>query len=440
MAYEDGTCSDAMLEMHAAASGELYLAVDDEGWRCDGADNDCDGAADEACCAAGTTPTTRQYGTTRNDDQVAPTLVSATAGAPVDAAYLLVWGEDDTIFTQHIDEAGLPKGLEQSFRTQVETFYSIDVVDTGAGYMLAYAGDEDGTTYRVVLQPLDAMGRETGDLVDVVESQTLLVTSAALETNGTEALLAWSIGDKVASKWDLQTCVFTPGQPTNPCEQSANHRALDTNRAAPYRPSIDANAGGTFAVAWLAANTAAPHDVRSNIVDNTGTPGGAIDLLITDIPDDLRVAVAWQNNTTYHVVATVRSSSGPFILTHIPVTSGIAGSSTDLDTSMRPSKPTVLALDDDGQPGAERLLVAYYHASNDKIVGASLDLSAPAAVTGREIATVRIERDAVFPLARGDRGVGLAWSDSGVNPARVHYTPLSVEGVPVCDTSASPAP
>lgn len=434
MAYEDGTCSDAMLEMHAAATGELYLAADDEGWRCDGADNDCDGTPDEACCATGTTPTPRQYGTTRNDDQVTPALAPATTGAPVDAAHLLVWAEEDRVYAQHIDEAGIPKGLEQNFQSRVEEFYSLDVVDTGAGYMLAYAGVEDGTDYRLVLQPLDASGRETGDFVDVVETQTPFIYSAALETNGTEVLLVWSIGDKTAAQWDLQSCVFTPGQQPNPCEQSANHKTLDSNRFTPCHPSIDANANGTFVVGWLAPNPTAPHDLRSNIVDKNGTPGGAIDLMTTSEPDFDRVAVAWQDPTTYHVVAAVAGASS-HVLTHIPVTSGIAGTTTDLYDSNRPDRPTAIALDDDGQPGAERLLLAFYEATTSKLVGASLDLANPSMLSVHEIATSSPPKSAVFPLALGPRSVGVAWQDRGTNPERINYTPLSLDGPPICTPS-----
>lgn len=83
--------------------GEYYTQRDDEGWRCDGRDNDCDGTTDEWCCESGPGAgeqapfSVSDIGPTRGPGKsqtaysgfVQPAVVGALDGAPRGAAYFV---------------------------------------------------------------------------------------------------------------------------------------------------------------------------------------------------------------------------------------------------------------------------------------------------------------------------------------------------------------
>ena len=130
-AYRSCTASDF-------SDVDAYRDTDDEAWRCDGKDNDCDGDQDEACCAMGDSPTITQIGPAMAD-QANPVIVPAAPGAPMGAEWLVAWAEGKTVKLQHINGVGDMVG-NQSISTKTVT--ALDIARRGNGYFL-------GTTHAV---------------------------------------------------------------------------------------------------------------------------------------------------------------------------------------------------------------------------------------------------------------------------------------------------
>jgi len=97
-------CSDDSYERCGEKQyGEDYTLRDDEGWQCDGRDNDCDGTTDEWCCESGPGAgeqapfSVSDIGPTRGPGKsqtayggfVQPSVVGALDGAPRGAAYFV---------------------------------------------------------------------------------------------------------------------------------------------------------------------------------------------------------------------------------------------------------------------------------------------------------------------------------------------------------------
>lgn len=111
----EAACTDAEYAAHAATQDGFYTAEDDELWRCDGVDNDCDDAVDEGCCApeAGITTHVLEQGST-NIDSFGANLIEEEDG------YLAVWargskqGNGLEIVAANLDANGQPTGARWS--------------------------------------------------------------------------------------------------------------------------------------------------------------------------------------------------------------------------------------------------------------------------------------------------------------------------------------
>jgi|MDSZ01.3.fsa_nt_gb hypothetical protein len=107
----EAACTDADYAAHAAAQDAFYTAEDDELWRCDGVDNDCDDNVDEGCCAPGADAITHvleQGGA--NIDSFGANLLEEEDGFIAAWARSSKQGDGLEVVVANLDQNGQPTG------------------------------------------------------------------------------------------------------------------------------------------------------------------------------------------------------------------------------------------------------------------------------------------------------------------------------------------
>ncbi len=407
--------------------GEGYVESDDEGWRCDGADNDCDGEVDEACCEDGASPESVQVGGD-SADQTRPVLVPAVEGAPEDALFLAVWAEGETIVLEHIDEVGETTGEGESL--ELDEVTSLDAVRTESGY--AVAATATSTANVAVLRRYNAALELQGSSEEGFDSSTGQIDNVSVEFHDQTI---WA----VYSSWNREL--------TNLPEGGYTIRAT----------AIDAESSGVaygpFDVSPSGQGLPQPGDPEIAVVDGTPTVGwwdapsetirGA--RLSEDTVDSrFRFPMSLVNSVqaepielfahdaTTHILHADYTDSGDSSLDHVAIDPGETGEleggeaiTGDADLHRQ---PTALPVED------EAMLVVWARgdSSDPTLLAARSPLDSSDRLSGSPVKRGGDESERPHLAATGPKA-GVAWLETVMgNDRDVKYAPLSIDGVPVC--------
>lgn len=157
-AKTDGVCAgvktsscdgDSYAACTASDYGADYVNSADEGLRCDGEDNNCDGTVDNPCCGSAGNATFPAPSILGNgfepgpdfpyDTPVEPVIAPVAQGAPSQAVATVAYASaSDTVTVTHINDSGNPFG-QTYIRTENDLYTDVELVRTAKGYDLIFA-------------------------------------------------------------------------------------------------------------------------------------------------------------------------------------------------------------------------------------------------------------------------------------------------------------
>lgn len=179
---------------------DAYIDANDEGWRCNGTDDDCDGEIDEACCGGedGSSGPPELVSVDPNDaNQETPVIVPAVEGASDGASHLVVWSNDGGLYFQEISAEGDTDGLESygvefEEETQVK-FGGLAVTSVENTYLAAVVLErESADTLKIVRVNAGSSG--SVEQVESVAVSSAGIGPAALVVQEDTAWMVYSIG------------------------------------------------------------------------------------------------------------------------------------------------------------------------------------------------------------------------------------------------------
>ncbi len=420
------TCTEAEGEAYVSCGaeqyGEAYASADDEDWRCDGLDNDCDGTTDEECCATDSSPAPVQIGAD-SADQAHPVLVPPAEDAPDDAAFLAVWAEGESIHLEHVDDHGEGTGATGS--TTIDEVTSVDAVRTEDGYAVAATVDaaassahlvrfDDGLEIKGSEETFDSNTALLGRISIVFHDQTVWTTyfseNSADESTVRATVLDAQTGDVLHGPFDVASDSELLPQPGDPEIAVVD----DTPTIAWWDPSSEEIRGVRLNEESVESRFYFPIDLNLN-----ATFAEPIDLFAHD--------------GSAHILHPDYTGSGESTIDYVSVDPGetgeLAAGEAITGGSDLHRQPSAVPVSDDGM----------------LVVWARGELDDPEIVVGERAMDASGQLSETLVQAGGDEAerprltvtgpkAGVTWLNTGVVSERdVKYAPLSQDGVPICE-------
>lgn len=418
------TCNASGSDYATCGSNEYgsdYRQANDEAWRCDNTDNDCDGKVDEACCSAGTTPSPTTV--KKPDDAVRFTaIVPAVGGAPAGAEYLVAWAFSGAARLQHVDASGSAVKTSEKIEYSAEP-RGMSLVPTSGGYALAVARETANQwTFRVYRLKSDLS--QKGSHTQIEASTSDMIAGAGIAADGGTVWVAYS--KRVMTRTFAVRAAglsFTNGQITSSPKKAGG-------AGWPTEPSV-AVVGSTATVAWWDGSG----DVRG------GRPQHG---------ESFRIAAGGGSKTVEpvsllahggeaHLVYATYTGSSTSKLRHVAIGSNQTGTlsgGTDLTGATERNRvPEAVPVDRSGDGSDDHLLIGWQQGTGTSatIAVGRMSLSAPGSMAPRAI--TKQGNPPSHPALATDGGkAGAVWEiPPASSKAKVEYAPVSIDGIPVCN-------
>jgi len=428
-------------ECGAEEFGADYVEAGDEGWRCDGMDNDCDGSTDEACCSSGETPNAVPIGDP-SADQSLPVVVPAARGAPSEARFLVAWAAGREVKLAHVDGAGVEVGSVT--KSLVGDVQELEVVSHSSGYAVFAVNGAD----QLQLLRFDGSLSQQGSKKTVNQdpSPNLAAPSAAVQ--GQTAWVAYSFRDMSL----LNSQIVIKAAAVNLSNGDLSTQPLVVSQSGNELPEVGkpevAVVGGTpTAVWWQARSGNLDVTLRGARLQSGGTINDRFSTSIkgTSGSGESEPVAATEADGAMQLVYP-DFSSGTGVLNHLEVgtneTGTLSGATQITGDSQTNRQPAAAAVDADGDGTDDRLVVAWAQGSTSDpaIQVGQTELSNPSMISGRTV--VQTSDDENPTLALSDGRIGATWLDGVDNGDSdtaddVKYAPVSIDGPPVCTPGAS---
>lgn len=434
--------------------GASYRASDDEAWRCDGLDNDCDGAADEACCGDSSgvpIPTPSLIGSTTEEQSLAA-ITPAASSAPDGAAFLIAWRAEQQIQLQHIDEAGEEVGGLVTFVAESSndgSLYGLDVTSTDSGYELVWTGGQ-------------ILRQESGG--GLLETETWLkvraYTAELVEDGGVhtfrehhfdypdarhevhrlheprvaaigDARMVVYVSDKYSLNFKLNAIHYSALDRANPGTTLELRRSGTSMASDLPHPVLEAY-GSTFVIAW---SNSRGGTIGGRSYEADGTPGPHFETTLANDAGDVSLDIAHTGDDQLMLIYPKPDNANP-PLVGLPVTisTGDVASEVELaDASTPNSWPTAVSTDTDGDSRPDTLLIAWRRGDLDDpaiVVGAT-SLDAPGLITDQRTLKASGQESITPAMVAGDNALGAVWLSTSQRD-RVEFVPVSIDGVAIC--------
>ena len=441
---QKGLCQGAMIAAcndegeYAACGaeqyGDAYRGSDDERWRCDGKDNDCDGEADEACCAMDTAPNPTNVGAT-GTDQEHPQIVRAVEGAPSGAAFLVAWTGGHYFDLQYVDRDGRAVGEESTIhfgRPDREEATGLVVTQTKSGYAAVLTfiepkeGSDDPHTLRLYrLQPdLSVQGANTD--IDLSNGGELVNPDIAID--GESAWVTYSVerGGHGHGIWAAKVPLRNGELSVGPFEVSKYVFRM-SSKSAPVIGIV----GGTPAVAWWNTGREAVRGAwlkGGTVTGRFHTPVGR-DGHGRGKPMEMVVHDGTAHLLFPHYVGSESE------LTHLAVSKGttgmVSGATALTGSEGENGLPSAAAVDRSGDGTADHLLVVWQQDFGAEVAVGTMPLDSPGQMTPR-VVKPRPDRP-IHPDLAFDGRAAVVWRAPTFGDERdVGFAPVSIDGVPIC--------
>ena len=426
-------------------------ANEEESWRCDGLDNDCDEKIDEICCSEFPDRDSEIVTVSPNErDQSTYAFAPAHADSPDAAAYIVSWVEENNVIFQHVDRTGatvgsslagelphdgLPTDAEFGDELDADGFALTHRAD-GYTFAITYGGSHSGLVVGT-LKP----GSSSPVAFKVVEgpdeNQEYAHPALASVARSGVHVLAWS--QKLINN-DVEVFAYR----FKSLSELGRTGALELKNseiqpARPAPPTVATN-GARFLLAWHSV----PDTISGQFIEPNGDPENPFQF---QFPSNERAFP--------YAIDAVSPGKGKWVLVHPVYRKNSGGESslvaTPIDSenvgSLSPG-PTLVDNDDNGAPGAhiadvdgdgtpDRLVVAWQQGydQDDPLLQVGW---APLGSLGKFDDHVAILKEdgsgSVGPVpAVSDSSAAVVWHEhrSG-EPRDVEFSPLSIDGPPVC--------
>ena len=432
----DPDCDDEDASVHPGVD-------DNEKWRCDGTDNDCDGNDDEVCCEMGDgpdgPPSPVQIGS-KDNDQANPVMVPAIDEAPGEAAYLVAWSEGDTLKLQHVDADGKAVASNGNgtfpISSGIEDFAVVGVADE---YAIAFA---DGAGV-LSLGTLTGQLKETEQTISPSDVDSTRDDKQAIGevsmTPGTDAETVWLAYSRqtdsghqlVATSVELQT---DESGSLDPERIDLLDNDLLPNMGAPEITIVD----GTPMVAWQRV-PANPLEARIQVARIAeGGVGQRFEVDVTATQSKTAESIELVGLPDKGVVLYPDFAEGEGALQMVAVSADGLGDGSRVTGKDKPDRqPSATPVDRDGDGEADHLLVVWARGKAtdpDIVVGRlSLEADEPDEMAEKMVAKAN-DREWRDPTVgrRDGRGAVSFLQTNQVAKHDVKYAPLSIDGAAIC--------
>ena len=309
--FSAALCGDELYQSTAEQAGLSYEADDQEAFRCDGEDNDCDGLTDEACCEAA--QPTSLVPVAANSELRRPVLTKASAASAHQGAYFVAYHDGSTAHFVELDaQLNIVARAEHTFFQRV--IEAFDVIPSPTGYLVAVTTRDEKSSdslprlndlkfYELPASGLSAEG-EVDALESVnsykpynIDSNCLALYSMKMVARDDDLLMLYSLDDcdEFGSNRTFRyvsTCSTTwsdIGSATDPCtksnadtpEELFGIRKVNDNR----RHELEvASRGNKVAFQWAPFLDTSSAVWRTHVLDFDGTNLQQFDMLR---PDDI---------------------------------------------------------------------------------------------------------------------------------------------------------
>lgn len=430
------TCGPDVFEAHS----DDYRKPDDENWRCDATDNDCDGNPDEACCGSGAQPTPTAIDPD-DSDQTAPAMAPAIQGAPSNAAFAVAWSQGTTLRVRHVDKQGEAAGSSEVSRdltaefSSIESAHGLAIASHPGGYVVAVAvrrGSSLGDQlmlYRYDAQ-LDPLSPAKTDIDSTGSGES--IGTPSLSQQGNQVWVAYSAQNVNGHIVKAAAIDATDGSLTTDDTRISGTNSSDAMSAGTL-PEI-AIPSGTPTVAWWDVD--GERIAGARIVG--GNPQDRFHIDLAKVALGAQKIDLFSANGEPGILYPSYGTDGNAdlrLLTFGPNDTGLLTGATPLTgASVENHRPSALPADANGDGTDESLLVLWEKnsssSSKTEIAVGSTQLSSPSQLS-EEIVMKAITRLHDLSAQKG-RAAGLSVDDSQAKKD-VMFTPISIDGVPVCD-------
>jgi hypothetical protein len=430
---QDGVCSGATVARcnqsgsdyatcGADQYGDDYHEADDEDWRCDSKDNDCDGDSDEACCDDGMEPTPAAMGAP-NEVRSGGAITAASENAEDEAVFAVAFTQKTKLYMWHVDETG--SKVEEGVISFGDNPFVDEVVAHPDGYEVI--GYPESRATQLVSYRFDAglSERSSSPLEIDSVSGTNWIRSQAVARDGDRIWVAYAKED-INGDWGLRATSLD----WNQSFVNSGYWIGDQTFGRGPRPEI-AVVSGTPVVVWWApmkGQVRGARLVQSGMVQNRfGIP------VTPKTNNDMMRIAAVTADGALHVIHP-EWSNNDMALRHVRVERGetgdMVGTATEItDFGLNKRRPAVAAFDSDGDETADDLMVVWQGQDAGTVDGGTISLGS---VSKMDVRTYHSAAGYVTNpgVAEASSRIGLAWEDGGKDD--VWYAPASIDGVPIC--------
>jgi hypothetical protein len=433
----------------------------DEGWLCDGADNDCDGSADEICC---TGDMGEGFDFSAGGFRVGSgrllRLAKPAETAPDKAVAVAAWATPDGLlkFVHLGPDGGVLQSTDVSLNDGSQFFRRSDVrrlelVSVGSGYLAMVALDAELKEGLISEIDDDNKARIFSVSVSGDFSQSSLNDAPLHEANaigGIEAVgsaeqgvVSAIVGTRSVPgvNFAVRVCQFDVDRPTD-CQFRQTISVPTAELEDPVYPELTAMERGFVAGWWDEAEGVKLFKLKQSFSDGRKA---------WEIRKDVDVEI--NSNTSVPIdLVTRRVDRGGFVDVLYPVFNGLQNRSqlrllrvsfedfsvadefvlADSSQAFGHREPNAIYL-----PESDELMVTWRRVDYDRqqngISFARLDAASPSSGTTQVLRPdgLGAHRDGGIVFEKLDRGAGVAWVNTKVQPvAQARY--LSSGGNPVC--------